>query len=43
MTGDAAPAPVPFRMVADAGAPACTDDFCELPAPASVDVEQPDP
>lgn len=43
-TVEEAPAPVPFRMVGDAGGPACTGDYCELPAPApaSVDVEQPD-
>ena len=37
-----APAPAPFRMVGDAGdagGPACSGDLCELPAPASVDIE----
>lgn len=32
-------APAPFRMVGDAGGPACTGELCELPAPASVDIE----
>lgn len=38
-----APAAVPFRMVGDAGVAACTGDSCELPAPASVDVEDLNP
>ena len=38
-TVDEAPAPAPFRMVGYAGGPACTGDLCELPAPASVDIE----
>ena len=42
MTDKEAPAALPFRMVGDAGGPACTGDVCELPAPASVDIEQPD-
>ena len=42
MTDVETTAPVPFRMVGDAGVPACTGDVCELPAPASVDIEQPD-
>ena len=33
------PATVPFRMVGDADVAACTGDACELPAPASVDIE----
>ena len=37
------PATVPFRMVGDAGVPACTGDACELPAPASVDIEDLNP
>jgi hypothetical protein len=38
-----APAAVPFRMVGESGGPACAGDACELPAPASVDVEQLNP
>jgi hypothetical protein len=37
------PAPAPFRLVGGTGGPACAGDLCELPAPASVDVEQLNP
>lgn len=44
MTGEEnTPAPVPFRMVDDAGGRACTGELCELPPPASVEVEELNP
>jgi hypothetical protein len=43
VTDEETPATLPFRMVGDAGLAACTGDGCELPAPASVDIEDLNP